>query len=53
MFIYSEKIYTPSGYQSGYLEVEDGKIEGIHDTIEKEEHLYFESIHSRSPEVQH
>lgn len=39
MFVYSEKIFTPSGYQSGYLEVVDGKIAGIHDTIEKEEYI--------------
>nr|WP_028273332.1 N-acetylglucosamine-6-phosphate deacetylase [Atopococcus tabaci] len=29
MLFYSERIYTPEGFRTGYLKVEDGKIAGI------------------------
>lgn len=36
MFLYSERIYTPKGYKKGYLEIENGKIKGIHEDIDNE-----------------
>lgn len=29
MYLYCENIYTPQGFQKGYLEIEDGRIGGI------------------------
>lgn len=37
MLFYSEKIYTPSGFQTGYLSIEEGKIKGIFDHKPDEE----------------
>lgn len=36
MLFYSDRIYTPSGFQSGYLKVEAGKIERIVQSAEDE-----------------
>lgn len=35
MYLYSENIYTPEGFQRGYLKIENGKINGITEEIEK------------------
>lgn len=36
MYLYSERIYTPQGYEKGYLEVKNGRIEGIYKSINEE-----------------
>lgn len=35
MYIYSENIYTPKGFQDGYLKIENGIIDGIYTEIEQ------------------
>lgn len=37
MYLYSENIYTPQGFQMGYLKIEDGKIKGIFDEVSSED----------------
>ena len=37
MYIYSENIYTPDGFQEGYLKIENGIIEGIYPNPENNE----------------
>lgn len=37
MYIYSENIYTPDGFQDGYLKIEEGIIDGIYPHIESGE----------------
>lgn len=37
MLFYSERIYTPEGFRTGYLEVEDGKITGIFEEKESQD----------------
>lgn len=39
MNLYSENIYTPMGFQKGYLKVENGKILGIFDYVEADEEV--------------
>lgn len=36
MYIYSERIYTPQGFKTGYIEVEDGKIKNILEDVDGE-----------------
>lgn len=36
MYIYSERIYTPQGFKTGYIEVEDGKIRNILEDVDGE-----------------
>ncbi|MCR1898261.1 N-acetylglucosamine-6-phosphate deacetylase [Irregularibacter muris] len=37
MFLYSENIYTPEGFQKGYLNIHDGKIMGIFQEVDAED----------------
>ncbi|MCR1898256.1 N-acetylglucosamine-6-phosphate deacetylase [Irregularibacter muris] len=37
MFLYSENIYTPEGFQKGYLNIEHGKIKGIVQEVDEKE----------------
>lgn len=37
MYLYSENIYTPEGFQRGYLRIENGKIKEILEAIENED----------------
>lgn len=39
MYIYSENIYTPKGFQDGYLKIEDGIIKGIYPEVEPNEEV--------------
>lgn len=36
MYLYSERIYTPQGFKTGYIEVEDGKIKNILEDVDGE-----------------
>lgn len=36
MYIYSENIYTPKGFQDGYLKIENGIIEGIYSEVDSD-----------------
>lgn len=39
MYIYSENIYTPDGFQEGYLKIKNGIIEGIYPNPENNEDI--------------
>lgn len=36
MYLYSKRIYTPHGFEKGYLKINEGKIAGIHETIQED-----------------
>lgn len=37
MYLYSENIYTPEGFKKGYINIENGKIQGILQEIDSKE----------------
>lgn len=42
MYLYSENIYTPYGFQNGYLKIENGKVMGIFDNANSKEIINYD-----------